>query len=116
MDQLHITIKGVDYPLATNLRVAFKVQGQNDHKPYAEIFEDIPNMTLEKQVAILYASATSADPEFSKLYTETAFREYCLDNMNLKELLDLLKKIIQGIMGASDENKSDNEAAAEKNE
>lgn len=31
-------IKGIEYPLAANLRVAYKLQGSNNHKPYTQIF------------------------------------------------------------------------------
>ena len=33
------TINGTEYSLGTTLRVAYKVQGQHNHKPYTEVFQ-----------------------------------------------------------------------------
>ena len=38
------TINGVDYELATTLRVAYKVQGQHNHAPYSKVFSEISDM------------------------------------------------------------------------
>lgn len=94
---MHITIQGVDYPLATTLRVAYKVQGQHNHKSYSKVFAEIGDMTLEDQIGILFASFQVANPEVSM--KQDQFLNYYLDTYNLKVLLDQVKEVIQGIMG-----------------
>lgn len=32
-----IKLNGTEYPLATTLRVAYKIQGQHNHKAYSKI-------------------------------------------------------------------------------
>lgn len=110
-----IMINGEVYPLATTLRVAYKVQGQNNHKPYTEVFQGIAEMPVEKQVGIIYASLTSNKGSIPMM-TEQEFCEYCLDNMNIKELMGLLQEIIKGIMGTEDdESAPDTQEESEKN-
>ena len=96
---LNIKIKGKTYPLATTLRVAYEIQGQHNHAPYAEVFKGLAEMTLEDQVGIVYASFKCANPEVAKDMTRGDFLNYCLDNLNLKELMNQLKEIVAGIMG-----------------
>ena len=96
---LNIEIKGKTYPLATTLRVAYEIQGQHNHAPYAEVFKGLAKMTLEDQVGIVYASFKCANPEVAKDMTRGDFLNYCLDNLNLKELMNQLKEIVAGIMG-----------------
>ena len=57
---LNITIGTTEYELATTLRVAYLVQGQNNHKSYVELFQEIDKMTLEQQVGIVYAAFVAA--------------------------------------------------------
>ena len=94
-----INIKGTEYEMATTLRVAYKVQGQHNHEPYSKVFENIGDMTVEQQLGILYCSFECANPEVAKQFTQIEFINYCLDNMNLKDMLDKLKELVQGIMG-----------------
>ena len=94
-----INIKGTEYDMATTLRVAYKVQGQHNHEPYSKVFEKIGDMTVEQQLGILYCSFECANPEVAKQFTQIEFINYCLDNMNLKDMLDKLKELVQGIMG-----------------
>ena len=96
---LSINIKGKKYNLATTLRVAYEIQGQHNHAPYTEIFKGLAEMTLEDQVGIVYASFKCANAEDAKTITRNEFLTYCLDNLNLKELMDILKAIVAGIMG-----------------
>lgn len=96
---LSINYMGTDYSLATNLRVAYNVQGQHNHKPYTEVFKDIGDMTVEDQLGIIYCSFKCANPD--TIVTREQFQNYLLDNMNLKDMLDVLQGIIQGIMGSS---------------
>ena len=92
-------INGAEYPLSTTLRVAYKVQGQHNHKPYTEVFKGMGDMTLEQQINILYASFQCANPEQAKFITAQAFLDYYLDNYNLKVVMDQLQAVIEGIMG-----------------
>lgn len=94
-----ININGNTFEMATTLRVAYKVQGQHNHEPYAKVFENIGNMTVEDQLGILYCSFACANPEYSKTYSQLDFTNYCLDHMNLAEMLEKLKELIEGIMG-----------------
>ena len=91
-----VTIKGVDYPLATTLRVAYKVQGQHNHKAYSKVFAEIGDMSLEDQIGILFAAFQVANPEVK--LTQPQFLDHYLDNYNLKVLMDQVKEVIQGIM------------------
>lgn len=101
---LSINYMGTDYSLATNLRVAYNVQGQHNHKPYTEVFKDIGDMTVEDQLGIIYCAFKCANPD--TIVTREQFQNYLLDNMNLKDMLDVLQGIIQGIMGTSDEKEA----------
>ena len=96
-------INGTEYDLSTTLRVAYKVQGQHNHKPYTEIFKGLGDMTLEQQVDILYASFQCANPEAAKEITSQKFLDYYLDNYNLKIVMDQLQAVVQGIMGTEGE-------------
>lgn len=97
---MNVTINGVDYPLATTLRVAYKVQGQHNHKPYSKVFSEIGDMTLEDQIGILYAAFQVANPEVSM--KQDQFLNHYLDQYNLKVLMDQVKDVVQGIMGTEE--------------
>ncbi len=94
-------INNVEYPLATTLRVAYEIQGQHNHKPYAEVFKGVGEMPVEQQIGMIYASylcaARTAGSE--SIMTRNAFQDYYMDNFNLKDLMDQLQGIVQGIMG-----------------
>lgn len=92
-------IDGQEYELSTKLRVAYMVQGQHNHKPYADVFKDIGDMVVEDQIGIIYCAFSVANPEAAFKYTRKVFQDYYLDNFNLKDLLNQLQSIIQGIMG-----------------
>lgn len=106
-------INGTEYELSTTLRVAYKVQGQHNHKPYTEVFKGLGDMTLEQQINILYASFQCANPEASKEITAQKFLDYYLDNYNLKVVMDQLQAVVKGIMGTEDEV-DDADASQEK--
>lgn len=99
-----ININGTDYPLATTLRVAYKVQGQHNHKAYSKVFSEIGDMTLEDQIGILFAAFQVANPEVNM--NQQQFLNYYLDNYNLKVLMEQVKEVIQGIMGVEDQQDS----------
>lgn len=120
--ELFTTIDGHEYPMATNLRVAYEVQGQHNHKPYAEVFKDIGNMGVEQQIDILFASFKCANPDVASegkvksidTITKQKFRDYYLDNYNLKDLMDQLQAIVKGIMGEDADTDTEKAAAEEE--
>lgn len=91
------TINGAEYTLATSLRVAYKVQGQHNHKPYSKVFADIGDMCIEDQIGILFCAFQVGNPDV--LLTKQTFVDYYLDHMNLKQIMDQLKAVIQEITG-----------------
>ena len=107
-------INGQEYNLATTLRVAYKVQGQHNHAPYAKVFEKMGDMTLEEQIDILYAAFEVANPEEAKFINRKAFLDEYLDNYTLKQVMNQLQEVIKGIMGTDGEEntESDNNATA----
>lgn len=106
-----ITIDGTEYELSTKLRVAYKVQGQNAHRPYAEIFSQIDSMTLEKQIDILYAAFEIANPEVAKnQISRTKFLDWYLDNCNVGVIMEQLQEVIGGILGQDLKKKVDEES------
>ena len=90
-------INDVEYPFATTLRVAYKVQGENNRKPYTKVFSEIGDMCLEDQIGILYCAFQVGNPDVAM--TKKAFVDYYLDHMNLKQIMDQLKAVIQAITG-----------------
>lgn len=96
---LTVNINGLEYPLASTLRVAYKVQGQHNHKPYTEVFKAIGDMHLEDQIGILYAAFECANPTEVHVIKRQTFLEAYLDNYNLKEMMDHIQGVIRGIMG-----------------
>lgn len=109
---LNITIGTTEYELATTLRVAYLVQGQNNHKSYVELFQEIDKMTLEQQVGIVYAAFVAANPDQKKTITQNDFFEYFLDNYTISELMKYVSKIIEGIMGKKLEEEEEVESAS----
>lgn len=96
---MYVEVGDKQYELAGTLRVAYKVQGQHNHKPYSQVFSGINSMTLEQQVGIVYSAFCVANPEDAKTIKEKDFLEYFLDNYNVGQLMDMLSYIIENIMG-----------------
>lgn len=96
---LTVKIKGVEYPLATTLRVAYKVQGQHNHKPYTEVFKSLGDMVLEDQIGIIYAAFECANPQEVFKIKRQDFLEAYLDEYNIKTMMGHIQEIIKGIMG-----------------
>lgn len=96
---LYVRIKESEYPLASTLRVAYKIQGQHNHKPYTEVFKTIGDMHLEDQIGILYAAFECANPFEAKKISRSDFLESYLDTYNLKEMMAHIQSVIKGIMG-----------------
>ena len=93
-------INGVEYTLATTLRVAYKVQGEHNHKAYSKVFADIGDMCIEDQIGILFCAFQVGNPD--NIMQKKTFVDYYLDNMNLKQIMDQLKAVIQEITGFED--------------
>lgn len=98
-----VVLNGKTYELATTLRVAYRVQGQNNHKPYSEVFAKMGEMPLEDQIGILYEAFWCANPEARAQYTKQQFLEEYLDHYDVKQMMIQLKSVVQGIMGISDD-------------
>lgn len=96
---MYTIINGVEYPLATTLRVAYLIQGQHNHKPYAEVFKDIGDMTIEDQIGIIYCAFKCANTDSNVVMSKQSFVDYYLDNFTLREVLGQLQEIVKGIMG-----------------
>ena len=73
---MYTIINGVEYPLATTLRVAYLVQGQHNHKPYAEVFKDIGDMTIEDQIGIIYCAFKCANADSTVVIPKQSFIDY----------------------------------------
>ena len=99
------TINGVEYPLATTLRVAYKVQGEHSHKAYSKVFADIGDMCIEDLIGILFCAFQVGNPDVPML--KQTFINYYLDNMNLKQIMDQLKAVIQEITGFEDPDQTE---------
>lgn len=108
---MYTVINGVEYPLATTLRVAYLVQGQHNHKPYAEVFKDIGDMTIEDQIGIIYCAFKCANADSTVVISKQSFIDYYLDNFTLREVLNQLQEIVKGIMGEDLEEETSNEDA-----
>ena len=96
---MYTTINGVEYPLATTLRVAYLVQGQHNHRPYAEVFKGIGDMAIEDQIGIIYCAFKCANTDSTVIMPKQNFIDYYLDNFTLKEVINQLQEIVKGIMG-----------------
>lgn len=100
---MFITLNGTEYELAATLRVAYKLQGYNNHKPYIEIFRDIGEMGVEKQIEILYAAFEVANPQVKEIWSKTHFTNCLLDTYNVSELMKTLEKLTKEIMGMDED-------------
>lgn len=105
MLQPSTNINGTEYELSTTLRVAYLAQGANNHKPYSEIFQNLGEMTLEKQIEILWIAFKVANPEAAKSFGQVAFQEYYMDHFKLKEVMQQLQGVVKGVLG-DDEDKT----------
>lgn len=94
-----IMINQQEFPLATSLRVAYVVQGMNNHQAYTKVFERMGDMTLEEQIGILYAAFKVANPDQARFITQANFLNSYLDTYNLSDLMNQLKELIGAIMG-----------------
>lgn len=114
-----VKINEVEYPLANTLRVAYKVQGQHNHKPYTEVFKSIGDMVLEDQIGILYAAFECANPtEVFKIKRDDFLNAY-LDTYNIKIMMDHIQAVIKGIMGEDffeEKDKEENNEGATESE
>lgn len=112
-----ITMNGMEYRLAGNLRVAYNLQKQYNHEAYSSILSRVGEMTLEQQLDVLYAAFQVANPEEAKTISSLVFREYILDHdeFNASVILDMIKDVISGILGRSLDSIAQDEAVSAKN-
>lgn len=101
-----LCINGTDYELATNLRVAYEIQNQNNHAPYTQVLSKIDEMTLEQQIAILFAAFKIRNPDV--VMTQEAFKNILLDDssFNVQILMDKIMDVIEGILGRKIRNEN----------
>lgn len=92
-----VLFRGENKPLATNLRVAYAVQGQHNHKSYMDVFTGIDEMSLPQQVGIIFLAFTFANKDIE--VTEEEFFNEFLDTNDVSSLMETLTQIIEGIMG-----------------
>ena len=85
-----IMINQQEFPLATSLRVAYVVQGMNNHQAYTKVFERMGDMTLEEQIGILYAAFKVANPDQAQFITQANFLNSYLDSQTLRVYLPIL--------------------------
>ena len=112
-----INLNGNEYPLACNLRVAYVLQNQHNHESYSSILSRVGEMPLEQQIDILYIAFQVANPETAKTFTREMFRTYILDHdeFNAYVMLDMIKRIVSGILGKELSNEDPDETASDKN-
>ena len=111
---LQINIQGIEYSLANTLRVAYKVQGCNNHKPYSQVFKEVGDATLEKQIEVLFCAFQVANPNVPMKFQ--TFLDHYLDNYTLRDVLAQVKEVVEGIMGKDeDEDKTENSEDTESN-
>lgn len=112
---LTVSIAGIEYPLAANLRVAYQVQNKNNHESYTKIFSDIGDMTLEKQIEILYVAFCVANPQATSTVSWAVFLNEYLDNSTAKEIMEQLKEVISGILGTDVDETADGATTSQGN-
>ena len=114
---LTINLNGNEYPMACNLRVAYTLQNQHNHESYSSILSRVGEMPLEQQIDILYIAFQVANPETAKTFTREMFRTYVLDHdeFNASVILQMIKKIISGILGKELPDEPTEEQASDKN-
>ena len=110
---MNVKIKGVEYPLATTLRVAYMIQGQHNHKAYLDIFQGLESMKLDDQIRMIYASFKCANKDTQ--ISEKEFIDEVLDNYGLMPMMQLIRDIIDGITygGMSEEERAEKKAEME---
>lgn len=86
------------YELATNLRVAYVLQGMNNHKSYLSIFQEIDKLPIEKQLEFLYAAYTVGSGS-ETILSKNDFINDCLDNLDLSQVMEAIKQVVMGITG-----------------
>ena len=96
-----IMLNGMEYTLASNLRVAYELQGQHNHKPYTQILSSVDEMTIEQQLDMIYIAFKVKNPEDAKTFTKEMFRKYILDNdeVTVTTIMTIISDIIAGVLG-----------------
>ena len=96
-----ITLNGIEYTLASNLRVAYELQGQHNHKSYTQILSSVDEMTIEQQLDMIYIAFKVKNPDDAKTFTKEMFRKYILDSdeFTVTTIMTIISDIIAGILG-----------------
>ena len=96
-----IKLNGIEYSLATNLRVAYLLQNQHNHEAYSSILSRVGEMPLEQQLDLIYVAFQVGNPDTAKTFTKEMFRTYIFDHdeFTAAVVINLIKGIIAGILG-----------------
>lgn len=92
---MEMELKGVTYEMATSLRVAYKIQGMNNNKSYAKVFEGVGDMGIEEQIGLLYASFSVANPG---TLSKQEFLDAVLDEYGIAQVMEKLSELIEAMM------------------
>ena len=106
---VEMTLNGQILYLEANLRVAYQLQNQENHKPYQEILQSVDTMPLEKQVGILYQAYKVGLHSNSEPMKFEVFFDSFLEEYKVVHLMEFIKKIISGILGKEIKDKSEEE-------
>jgi len=109
-----IQINGNEYPLATNLRVAYLLQNQHNHEAYSSILSRVGDMPLEQQLDLIYVAFSVANPDTAKTFSKEMFRTYIFDHMefNATVIMNFIRDIIAGILGTDLSEVTETDASA----
>lgn len=100
-----VTLNGTEYPMAANLRVAYKLQNENNHRPYLEVLGEVGGAVLEKQLDFLYLAFQVANA--GTTITKEQFRETLLDTYEISQLMSTLKNLVGTMLGKDLDEVSD---------
>lgn len=98
MNELKMTVKGIEVNLATTLRVAYNIQSKFGHKPYTQIFAGMHDLDINDQVKMLFEAYMVGNPKNEANLTELDFRNEILDGVGGVELTFLLTELVNGVM------------------
>ena len=100
-----IKFQGEEYELSSKLKVAFLIQKAFNHKPYTEVFRDIGNLGIERQIEIIWLAFKEENPEVALGLNLAKFQEGLFEDSNVTYIYEALTGVIEGIMyhGMSEE-------------
>lgn len=109
---MFIQLSGKEYELSATLRVPYEIQKAFGNKPYTKVFEGMSSSSLEDQIKIIYTAFKIKNPN---IFTLSEFTDLLLDQWNLDYAMEVLKRIIDDLMGIEPEDAAEDEGTDEKN-